>query len=386
MATVLLLVIYLAFIGLGLPDSLLGSAWPVIHGELGVPVGLAGLTSVVTTVGTVYSSLLSERAIRRFGTGRVAAFSVLLTALALFGVSVSHHFIFMLLMALPLGLGGGAIDTALNNYVALHYKSNHMNWLHCFWGVGATASPALMALFLSKGNWRGGYFTVALALIGIAGVLAVSLPLWKRCNGVGSAAAAQPGMPLSRRELLRRPGAFYSCLAFFAYCAAETSTGLWASTYFVTVRGVAAETAAAWASTFFLGITAGRLLSGFAALKYSDRTLIRTGQAAILAGLLFLLPPLASIPPVVGLFLMGLGCAPVFPCMLDETPKLFGAEFSQGIMGLQFACAYCGSSLMSPLFGLISRFTGMRTLPVYLLALVLLQVFSTRMVHAKSEH
>ncbi len=379
MATLLLVIIYIAFIGLGLPDSLLGAAWPVAHLDLGVPLSVAGFSSLMITVGTVVSSLLSERLIKAFGTGKVAAVSVFMTAAALMGMGFVRDFWVVLALALPLGLGGGTIDSALNNFVALHYRSSHMNWLHCFWGVGATAGPAIMALYLARNNWHGAYRAISLTLLGISLILAVSLPLWRRMGG-GDAAPHESKAPTPRRVLLRLPGAVFGCLAFFTYCAIEFSTGLWASTYFVNVKGVAPDTAASWASLYYLGITLGRLASGFAALKISSRTLVRIGEGALLAGVLAVIV-LPGAGVLVGLLLMGVGSAPIFPSLLDQTPHLFGAQYSQGMMGLQFAGAYLGGTLLAPFFGLISPVIGLWTLPIYLLIITGIMVFSTERTH-----
>lgn len=375
MATLLLVIIYIAFIGLGLPDSILGAAWPVAHADLGAPVNVAGFVSIMITVGTVTSSLLSERVLKKFGTGRVAAFSVFLTAAALMGIGFAGKFWVILALSVPLGLGAGTIDAGLNNFVALNYRAHHMNWLHSFWGVGATAGPAIMALYLAGGNWHGAYRTISITLFAISGLMAVALPLWKR---VGSAThAEQQGLaPVPRRELIRRPGAIFACLAFFTYCAVEYMVGVWAGTYFVKVKGVMPDIAASWVSTYYLGITAGRFLSGFASFKLKSRTLVRIGQGAILAGLLILVPFTGAVQ-VAGLVLMGVGCAPIFPSLLDETPRLFGVKYSQGMMGMQFASAYLGSTLMPPLFGLLSSATGLGAWPFYLTALSALLIFST---------
>ncbi len=378
MATLLLVIIYIAFIGLGLPDSLLGSAWPAAYIDLGVPISVAGFASIVGTVGTVISSLLSERIIKTFGTGKVAAFSIFLTAAALLGMGFVQQFWGVLVLAVPLGLGAGTIDAALNNFVALHYKATHMNWLHCFWGVGATAGPVIMSLYLAKNNWHGAYQTISIALFGISLVLAFSLPLWKRVTGASAIHESHTVIP--RRVLIRRPGAVFACLAFFTYCAAEYATGLWASTYFVEVKGVTPDTAASWVSMYYLGITLGRLASGFAAIRLSSRMLVRIGQGAILVGLLgILLLPGAGL--LAGLLLIGIGCAPIFPSLLDQTPGLFGAGYSQGMMGLQLAGAYLGSTLMAPLFGWISPVIGLGSWPFYLLAVFALLIFSTERTH-----
>ncbi len=389
MASLLLVVIYIAFIGLGLPDSLLGAAWPVAHIDLGVPVPLAGIVSIVSAGGTVISSLLSERMIRRFGTGVVTAASVLMTSLALMGMGFVREFWVVLLLAVPLGIGAGTVDAALNNFVALHYKATHMNWLHCFWGVGATGGPMIMSLFLAREFWHGAYRTISLTLFGIACLIACSLPLWKRI-GQKIAAASEGGHTdiVPRRVLLKRPGAAFMCIAFFTYCAAEYATGLWASTYFVNVKGVAPDIAASWASMFFLGITVGRFLSGFAAMKLSDQTLVRIGEGMILFGILMMLLPLPNALLIAGLLLIGLGCAPIFPALLDETPQLFGARHSQGMMGLQLASAYAGGTLMAPMFGWISPVIGLAAWPWYLLAIFALMIFATERTHwevAKAE-
>ncbi len=375
MASLLLVIIYIAFIGLGLPDSLLGAAWPVAHIDLNVPVSVAGIVSIVAVSGTVLSSLLSERIIKRFGTGMVTAVSVLMTAFALMGMGFAQRFWVLLALSVPLGLGAGTVDAALNNFVALHYKATHMNWLHCFWGVGATVGPMIMSFYLAQSFWHGAYRTVAITLLAIVCLLVCSLPLWKRMGRGREAEEHKEILP--RRELIKRPGAVFACIAFFTYCAAEYAAGLWASTYFVNVKGIAPDIAASWASMFFFGITVGRLLSGFAAFRLSDRTLVRIGEATILFGVLVMLLPLTSTLQVVALLLIGLGCAPIFPSLLDETPHLFGAHLSQGMMGLQLASAYTGSTLMAPLFGWISPIVGLQAWPYYLLLLFGLMIFAT---------
>ncbi len=386
MSTALLLaVIYLAFIGLGLPDSLLGAAWPAAHTQLNADVSWAGALAVMTAVGTVISSLSSEKLIRRFGTGTVSAVSIGLTAAALFAVSRVQSFAVMLLLAIPLGLGGGSVDSALNNYVALNFRASHMNWLHCFWGVGATCGPLVTAAFIARGQWRGAYGTISLVLALIALTVALSFPLWKKKNAARPESDARPEKcgATPKRVLLGLPGAKYICLAFFVYCAAETSTGLWASSYFVYVKGAAEDAAAAWSSLFFFGITAGRLLSGFAALRFSDATIVRAGEALMILGAA-LMPVLPGAWSAAALLLAGLGCAPVFPSLLDETPELFGKAYSQGMMGLQLAFAYMGSTLMAPLFGVISKMTGFWPLPLYVLALGLILVLASERCAKKS--
>ncbi len=384
MATLLLILIYIAFIGLGLPDALLGAAWPVAHIDLGASVSQAGFVSVVVTCGTVLSSLLSARIIKRFGTGLATAVSVFLTAGALMAMRFVNQFYMLVLLALPLGLGAGTVDTALNAYVALHYRSSHMQWLHCFWGVGATAGPVIVALYLKRGDWRGAYQSVAIALCCIAALLFCALPLWKRVSALINGETGEPAeiaLVTDQRAILARPGAFCACFAFLFYCAIEYAAGLWASTYFVQVCGVSADVAASRASLFYLGITLGRLAAGFVALKLNGKTILRIGQGFILIGLVWLALPLAGAFRAAALLLVGLGCAPIFPTILDLTPKLFGARYAQGLMGLMFAFAYLGSALIAPLFGWLSPYIGVRAWPYYLLLLVCGLVFcSERML------
>lgn len=368
MATFLLVIIYLAFISLGLPDSLLGAAWPVAYAELGAPVSYAGLVSVFITAGTVVSSLLTVRVVRRFGTGMVTAVSVLLTASALFGISYSGNFMFLLILAVPLGLGAGAIDAALNNYVALHYKASHMSFLHCFWGVGATISPLIMAHFLRQsGNWRGGYHTVSLIQFALAAFLLITLPLWKKAPHAVPQEVAEQAMQIDNRTAIRRRGAVFAVLSFFFYCAAETTVGLWAATYFVHVREVTPSVAASWGSMFFFGIMGGRLVSGLLAVKIRERTLINAGIILAALGALVLALPLPDALLLSGLMLFGLGCAPVFPNLIHITPRRFGAAYSQAVIGLQMAAAYVGSTLMPPLVGWAGQRFGFSFLPFYLL-------------------
>lgn len=372
MATFLLVIIYLAFISLGLPDSLLGAAWPVAYAQLGVPVSYAGLVSVFVTAGTVVSSLLSVRAIRRFGTGGVTAVSVLITAASLFGFSYAKDFIFLILLAIPLGLGAGSIDAALNNYVALHYKASHMSFLHCCWGVGATVSPLIMSYFLRQnGNWRGGFHTISLIQFALAAFLLVTLPLWNRVPHAASQKAAEEAMQIDNRIAIKKQGALLAVLSFFFYCAGETTTGLWAATYFVSVRGVAPSVAASWGSLFFFGIMGGRLITGLLAIKVREKKLVNAGILIAAVGALVLALPLPGAFSLAGLMLYGLGLAPVFPNLIHITPKRFGAAYSQAIIGLQMAAAYVGSTLMPPLVGWAGQRFGFGGLPIYLFACLL---------------
>ena len=375
MYSLLLAIIYLAFISLGLPDSLLGSAWPVMRLQFGAPLPLAGLISMIIAWGTILSSLLSERLTRRFGAGRVTTVSVAMTAAALFGFSVSPNLLVLCLWAVPYGLGAGAVDAALNNYVALHFRSRHMSWLHCFWGVGASISPYIMSAALRlTGRWELGYRTVSLLQIVLTALLFLSLPLWRTAQDGAGEGEARPLLGL--RGALRIRGVPAVLAAFFAYCGAETTAGLWASSYLVEARGVEAKTAAGFASLFYLGMTFGRFLNGFAAERLGDGRLIRIGAAGMgLGALLIALPLRSPIPALAGLLLFGLGCAPVYPSIIHATPFRFGKENSQAIIGVQMASAYMGSTFVPPLFGLLAGAVTIRLYPFYLGAFLLLLVW-----------
>ena len=375
MIQLLLPIIYLAFISLGLPDSLLGSAWPSLYPVLGVPVSSMGLLSMLTSLGTIVSSLQSDRLTRTFGTGKVTAFSTALTALALFGFSVSRSFWMLCLWAVPYGLGAGSIDAALNNYVALHYKSRHMSWLHCMWGVGTVISPMLMSRALSAGQgWSSGYRTVACLQTVIAAILFCSLPLWK-----GRAASADSPDPAAKAlrlgEVFRIPGAKEVMACFFCYCALETTAGNWASSYLTLTKGVPAETAAAFAGLFYTGITVGRALCGFITFKLNDTQMIRLGQGVLAAGVAALFLPAPRILSLAGLVLIGVGCAPIYPSIIHSTPDHFGADKSQAVIGIQMASAYVGNLVMPPLFGLIANRITPALFPVYLLVLLGIMAF-----------
>ena len=378
MFQLLLIIIYLSFISLGLPDSLLGAAWPTMYPQLAVPVSYAGIISLIIAAGTVVSSLQSDRLTRRFGTGRVTAFSVATTAVALFGFSVSSRFWQLCLWAIPYGLGAGSVDASLNNYVALHYKSKHMSWLHCMWGVGASAGPYIMGFVMTHGgSWSGGYRSIALIQIVLTAILFCSLPLWKGRPQVTDDAGNQvEAKPLSLRQVLNIRGVKQVLVCFFCYCALEQTTGLWASSYLTLHKGVSPETAAGFASMFFLGITAGRALSGFLTMRLSDVQMIRLGQGLIGGGIVIMLLPLGAAASLAGFVIIGLGCAPVYPCIIHSTPAHFGADKSQAIIGIQMACAYVGTCLMPPLFGLIANHIGVSLLPWYLIAILALMVLT----------
>ncbi len=367
---VLLAVIYLSFISLGLPDSLLGSAWPVMQPMFGVPISSMGIVTMIISGATILSSLFAAQLTARFGTGKVTLISVFLTAVALFGFSTASQFWTLCVWAVPYGLGAGAIDAALNNYVALHFTSRHMSWLHCFWGVGTIISPYIMSYALRHTRWQDGYRTVSLIQAGIVAVLLLTLSLWKKDKGAEEFVTA-----LRLKDVLKIRGVPTLLTGFFCYCAAESTVMLWASSYLVHVRGVSEERAAAFASLFFIGITAGRFLAGFVSEKLGDRNLIRLGTCIIAVGIVCVLLPLKTdFFALAGFVVIGFGCAPIYPSIIHATPSNFGEKYSQSIIGIQMASAYVGSTLMPPLFGLLAQYVDMRLLPIYL------AVFFTAMI------
>ncbi|MBQ8062980.1 MAG: MFS transporter [Clostridia bacterium] len=396
MLSFLLPIIYLAFISLGLPDSVLGSAWPTIYPEFGVPVSYAGIVSAIIAVGTVISSLLSSRLISVLKTGGVTAISVAMTAAALFGFSLSHSFWSLCLWAVPYGLGAGSVDAALNNYVALHYKSSHMSWLHCMWGIGATAGPYIMGRVLTDGlPWTMGYRVLSFIQIALTIVLVICIPVWKaadnefwneeeRAEVEDDTDPEENYKPLPLREVVRLPGVKAIMVAFFCYCGIESTTGLWTASYLNLHLGLSADFAATFTSLAFLGITIGRALNGFLAMKYSDMTLIRVGQGVIALGCLMLLLPIHFVPfQLAAILLVGLGCAPIYPSIIHATPFRFGKRKSQDIIGVQMASAYVGTTLMPPLFGLIAQYVSIRLWPVYLLVLLVLMFLMNERVEKR---
>ena len=365
MIHVLLAVIYMAFISLGLPDALLGSSWPTIYQEWNVPVSWAGIISLIISAGTVAASLMSNRLTRTWGTGKVTAVSVATTALALWGFSVSGSFGMLCLWAVPYGLGAGCVDAALNNYVAVHYASRHMSWLHCMWGLGASIGPYILAWVLSGGGrWENGYRTIACIQAALTAVLFLSLPLWKdRKSGEDK---KKP--PVTMAQALRLPGAKDVLAGFYCYCGMETTAALWAASYLVLQWGVPEAEAAGYGSLFYVGITFGRAVSGFLTMKLSDRQMIRLGTAIVTAGILAVQFAPGVPVTLAGLLLVGLGCAPIYPCTIHSTPGYFGEESSQALIGMQMASAYVGTALMPPLFGLVAQYISPALYPAYLLA------------------
>lgn len=373
MVHLLLAFIYMAFISLGLPDALLGSAWPIMHLEFNVPVSFAGIIFGIISAGTIVSSLCSDYLTRKYGAGKVTAVSVGMTAVALLGFSFSDAYWQLLLWAIPYGLGAGSVDACLNNYVAIHYESHHMSWLHCMWGLGASAGPYIMSYVLTNGQiWNMGYRYVGILQVVLSALLFLSLPLWKKTSGVTSSTMQEETESLSLPEILKIPGAKEVLVMFFCYCALEQTAGLWASSYLVMHKGILEEIAAQFGSLFYIGITVGRFISGFITFKLNDDQMIRLGQGIIGIGILTMFLPLGDMAALAGLVIIGLGCAPIYPCVIHSTPDHFGADKSQSIVGMQMASAYVGTLCMPPLFGLIANHINVALLPVYLLEILVL--------------
>lgn len=375
--TLLLGIIYLSFISLGLPDALLGSAWPNIYLEFEVPVSYAGIISMIIAVGTVISSLLSDCLTKKYGTGKVTAISVGTTALALFGFSISHNFISLYLWAIPYGLGAGSVDASLNNYVALHFSSKHMSWLHCMWGIGATLGPYIMGLVLTNNKpWNDGYLIISILQVVLTIALITSLSKWKKQdNNITNI------KPLSIKEILSIPGAKEIMICFFCYSAIEQTSMLWASSYLNLAEGIDAKTAATFASLFCIGITIGRGINGFIAMKLKDEQMIHMGIVIIFIGIVSMFLSYSLL----GFILIGLGCAPIYPCIIHSTPNHFGTNNSQAIIGVQMASAYIGTCLMPPIFGLIARHLSIKLLPIFLLISLMLMTIMNELLNKKTK-
>ena len=396
MFSILLLMIYLAFISLGLPDALLGSAWPIMYQEFAVPVSYSGTVFMIICGGTILSSLNSEKLNRRFGTGKITAISVFLTAIALFGFSISHSFLMLCLFAIPYGLGAGSVDAALNHYVALHYSSRHMSWLHCMWGLGASVGPYIMGFVLQRGEpWNRGYLIVSIIQFILAIILFCSLSLWKKNpeelteNAASTAKQEAPKQEapkqeapkqraLSLREVFAIPGAKESLASFYGYCALEQTVGLWAGSFMVLALGMEEKLAASYVALFYFGITFGRFLSGFFTMKWKDEQLVLGGSAIVFFGIFLLFTPWSKAMVLPALILIGLGCAPVYPSVIHSTPYNFGVEHSSALIGAQMASAYVGTLIMPPFFGVLGRSFSMKLFPYYSMFLLLFMVFTYR--------
>ena len=389
MYSILLAVIYAAFISLGLPDSLLGAAWPAMQPGMAVPVSAVGIVSMIISLGTVVSSLMSDRVNRRMGTGIVTAVSVLMTAVALMGFSLSGSFWQLCIWAVPYGLGAGGVDAALNNYVALHYSSRHMSWLHCFWGIGVSVGPYIMGQCLLHGfPWGSGYKIISVIQFLLAAVIFISLPLWTRVHGKETYLSdykkddnKSADKPVGLLHVMKIRGVPFVLISFCVYCALESATGLWASSFFAACRGIDTETAASLASLYYIGITAGRFACGFIADRVGDRMLVRIGLITVICGAGFIIIPVSSVVlACVGIVICGVGSAPVYPSVIHSTPDNFGAENSQAIIGVQMASAYVGTTFIPPLFGLISEKTGMFIYPFFIILLAIIVLISTENV------
>ena len=383
MVHLLLVIIYLSFISLGLPDALLGAAWPIMSQDFAVPVSYAGGIALIIAVGTVISSLLSDRLTRWPGSGKVTAISVAMTAAAIFGFSVSREYWHLCLWAIPYGLGAGSVDASLNNYVALHYASSHMSWLHCMWGLGASIGPYIMGMALTGGmDWNQGYGIISVIQILLSAVIFMSLPLWKKREDLPGESGKRT-KPLTMKQILSIPGAKEVLVAFFCYCGLEQTCILWGSSYFVLQIGLDEETAASYAALFMTGLTFGRFLNGFLTYKINDTNLIRLGQGIIGLGVLALFLPLGQPAAMVGLTLMGLGCAPIYPCIIHSTPERFGENHSQALIGVQMASAYIGICCMPPLFGILANGIGVWLLPWYTGAILILMAAMCEQLNKK---
>lgn len=377
MTLLLLFIIYIAFIGLGIPDSLFGTAWPAISDEFSLPVSWANFVTIIISGGTIISSLLSARIINRFGTAAVTAVSTTMTAFALLGFSVSQNMLYLCLCAIPLGLGAGAIDTALNNYVALHYKASHMNFLHCFYGIGVSLSPFIMSFALSKSSWQNGYFNVSLVQFGIALLTIISLPIWKKVRHSGTNSHSSPTRTLPLKTMLRNPKVMTACMVFLGSCGMEYTCGIWGSTYLVRGKGAAVDTAALMITFYYVGIAFGRFLSGILARKLTSNQLIRAGQITVLAALVLLILPLPYQVSAFSLFLIGMGNGTIYPNMLHLTPANFGEDVSQSVIGVQMAFSYVGILLAPAIFGLMAQYITISLFPYFILLCYVIMIVGT---------
>lgn len=382
MVNLLLSIIYLSFISLGLPDALLGSAWPSMYKEFNVAISYAGIISMIISAGTIISSLQSDRLTKKFGAGKITAFSVAMTAAALFGFSITHSYLFLCVWAIPYGLGAGSVDASLNNYVALHYESKHMSWLHCMWGIGATIGPYIMGYAITNNNWNAGYRYISIMQIVLTAILFFSLPLWNKNDKENKEKINTKTLNLI--EIIKIKGAKEIMICFFCYCALEATTGLWASSYLNIYKGVDIKTAASFGSLFYIGITIGRAISGFITMKLNDNQMIVLGESLILIGIILMIIPAVNTVSLIGFIITGLGCAPIYPSIIHSTPYNFGAENSQAIIGVQMASAYIGTLAMPPLFGYIANHISISLLPFYLILILALMFIMHKLMIKKT--
>lgn len=387
MIHLLLVIIYVSFISLGLPDGLLGSAWPEMYEGLNVPISYAGIISMIISAMTVLTALFCERVIKKLGTGPLTAISVGTTAIALLLFSLSTEFWQLCLVSIPYGLGAGCVDAALNNFVALHYKSRHMSWLHCFWGVGCMTGPYILSVFLLNGHsWSAGYLAVFIIQAVLTVSLIISLPLWKKkAKQSNYKADEESHKPYGIKRTLLTKGVREVMITFFCYCSLESVTGLWAVSYIVLTKSIPAEEAAGFGAIFYIGITVGRFLSGFISDRLGDNRMIYTGFCIIGAGIVCLALPLGLIGAIIGLSLIGLGCAPIFPCIIHSTPARFGANASQAVIGVQTASAYVGTTFMPSVFGFLADNISIQLFPLFLVAMLTAMALFFFMLNKKAK-
>lgn len=377
MFSLLLLIIYLSFVSLGLPDAVLGAAWPIIHEEFGVPISFSGSIYMLISCCTILSSLKSESLRLRFGTGKITAFSVLLTAVAIFGFSISPSLSVMLFFAIPYGLGAGSVDAALNHYVAVHYSGRSMNWLHCMWGIGAALGPYILGFVLQRGeSWRSGYLVLSMIQATLTIILFLSLGLWGKEEKKEK--TEEKKTPMSFRQILSITGAKECLVSFFLYCAIEQTLGLWSGSFMVYSLKIEAKLAASFVALFYFGITFGRFLAGILAAKWQDEALILGGCGILFLGLVLLFcsmvpsqevklfgMELRQLLVICALLLSGLGCAPIYPAIIHSTPRNFGAENTSALIGKQMAAAYIGSMSFPPFFGVLAKIFGTGLFPFF---------------------
>ncbi len=387
MSTLLLAVIYITYIGLGIPDSLFGAAWPAVYTEFGLPLSAANAVTILTFAFTMIVSIYSAQIVKRFGTPLTTAVSTAMTAAGLLGTALAPNFFVVCLCTVPLGFGAGAIDAALNNYVALNYKATHMSFLHCFYGVGVSLSPYLMSLALKGSNWRGGYAYATVLQVIITVITFIALPVWaKACHSETEEKSGEEIKTLGIWQMLKMPKVRMACAVFMTSCGIEYTCGTWGSTFLVLAKGMSAQRAAATITFYYLGITIGRFLSGIIAAKLSSRRIIILGQCIVLLAIILLFLPLSYVFAALGLFLVGLGNGPLYPNLVHLTPDNFGRDISQSVMGIQMATASIGIMLIPPLFGLIAQVIGTWIFPLFLLILFIIMIIeNTRLNRCKDK-
>jgi fucose permease len=362
----------MAFISLGLPDSLIGVSWPLIRAEYSLPLEYGGFLSLIITIGTISSSLLSGYLIERLKTGKVVVFSILLIVIALLGYALSESFIFLLLFSIPMGFGAGSIDTALNHYVAINYKPHHMNWLHSFWGIGATAGPAIMAYYLLDNDWRDGIMTIAILQFIFLIIMTLSLPLWKEKQKDKEESKQKP----KKLRISKIHGVWFALFIFLFNVALEVSVGVWGSSYLILSKSILAGQAATIIALYYGGITFGRLLSGLASFKLSNKHLIFSGILLVFVGALGLIIFDKQVPMTISFVVLGIGLSPIFPSMIHDTPKNFGEEQAQYVIGYQIAFAYIGGAIFPPVLGLLFGRLSIELFPYMIFLMACLLVIS----------